>query len=97
MVLAGLSNDPMAEYSLARNLTFNAAAPAYLAYVAKKAKVKRYGLAQLTSEPESAVGRFPETAGQPLRQNRISASSNFRLTFGFLIATAKEESRNAAA
>ena len=40
--LAGLSNDPMAEYSPSKNFIFNAAAPAYLAYVAKHAKVRRY-------------------------------------------------------
>src|SRR5579864_5016144 len=40
--LAGLSNDPMAEYSPSKNFIFNAAAPAYLAYVAKNAGVKRY-------------------------------------------------------
>jgi nucleoside-diphosphate-sugar epimerase len=40
--LAGLSNDPMAEYSPSKNFIFNAAAPAYLAYVAKKAGVRRY-------------------------------------------------------
>jgi nucleoside-diphosphate-sugar epimerase len=40
--LAGLSNDPMAEFSPSKNFIFNAAAPAYLAYVAKLAKVKRY-------------------------------------------------------
>jgi len=40
--LAGLSNDPMAEFSPSQNFIFNAAAPAYLAYVAKKAGVKRY-------------------------------------------------------
>jgi nucleoside-diphosphate-sugar epimerase len=40
--LAGLSNDPMAEYSPSKNFIFNAAAPSYLAYMAKKAKVKRY-------------------------------------------------------
>lgn len=40
--LAGLSNDPMAEYSPSKNFISNAAAPAYLAYTAKKAKVKRY-------------------------------------------------------
>jgi nucleoside-diphosphate-sugar epimerase len=40
--LAGLSNDPMAEFAPAKNFIFNAAAPAYLAYTAKKAKVKRY-------------------------------------------------------
>jgi nucleoside-diphosphate-sugar epimerase len=40
--LAGLSNDPMAEYSPSKNFVFNAAAPSYLAYMAKKANVKRY-------------------------------------------------------
>jgi len=40
--LAGLSNDPMAEYSPARNFVDNASAPAYLAYIAKRAGVKRY-------------------------------------------------------
>jgi nucleoside-diphosphate-sugar epimerase len=40
--LAGLSNDPMAEFSPNKNFVYNAAAPAYLAYVAKKAGVKRY-------------------------------------------------------
>jgi len=42
MFLAGLSNDPMAEYSPSKNFVFNAAAPAYLAYIAKNAKVKRF-------------------------------------------------------
>lgn len=40
--LAGLSNDPMAEFSPNKNFVYNAAAPAYLAYMAKKAGVKRY-------------------------------------------------------
>jgi nucleoside-diphosphate-sugar epimerase len=40
--LAGLSNDPMAEFSPSKNFIFNAAAPAYLAYIAKRAGVKRY-------------------------------------------------------
>src|SRR5215471_9082467 len=40
--LGGLSNDPMAEYSPSKNFIFNAAAPAYLGYIAKNAKVKRY-------------------------------------------------------
>jgi nucleoside-diphosphate-sugar epimerase len=42
MFLAGLSNDPMAEYSPSKNFIFNAAAPAYLAYIAKQAHVKRF-------------------------------------------------------
>jgi nucleoside-diphosphate-sugar epimerase len=40
--LAGLSNDPMAEFSPSKNFIFNAAAPAYLAYMAKKAGAKRF-------------------------------------------------------
>ncbi len=40
--LAGLSNDPMAEFSPAKNFVFNAAAPAYLCYIAKQAGVRRY-------------------------------------------------------
>jgi len=40
--LAGLSNDPMAEYSPNKNFVYNAAAPVYLAFTAKKAGVKRY-------------------------------------------------------
>src|ERR1700721_4293153 len=34
--MAGLSNDPMADFSPAKNFIFNASAPAYLAYIAKK-------------------------------------------------------------
>jgi nucleoside-diphosphate-sugar epimerase len=40
--LAGLSNDPMADYSPSKNFIFNAAAPAYLAHMAKNAGVKRF-------------------------------------------------------
>jgi nucleoside-diphosphate-sugar epimerase len=42
LFLAGLSNDPMAEFSPSKNFVYNAAAPAYLAYTAQKAGVKRY-------------------------------------------------------
>lgn len=40
--LAGLSNDPMAEFSPSLNFQSNGALPSYLAYVAKLAGVKRY-------------------------------------------------------
>ena len=40
--MAGLSNDPMAEFSPSKNFIFNAASPAYLAYIAKRAGVKRF-------------------------------------------------------
>ncbi len=39
--LAGLSNDPMAEFSPAQNFVQNGALPAYLAFTAKKAGVRR--------------------------------------------------------
>ncbi len=40
--LAGLSNDPMAEFSPSMNFISNAAAPAYLAYISKQAEVKKF-------------------------------------------------------
>lgn len=40
--LAGLSNDPMAEFSPRDNFIFNAAAPAYLGYIAKQSEVRRF-------------------------------------------------------
>lgn len=40
--LGGLSNDPMAEFSPSMNFIYNAAAPAYLGYIAKRAQVKRF-------------------------------------------------------
>ena len=40
--LAGLSNDPMAEFSPAKNFIDNGALPSYLAYQAKRAGVRRY-------------------------------------------------------
>ena len=40
--LAGLSNDPMADFSPNRNFIENTSVPAYLAYISKKAGVKRF-------------------------------------------------------
>jgi len=40
--LAGLSNDPMAEYSPVANFIYNGALPSFLAFEAKKAGVKRF-------------------------------------------------------
>jgi nucleoside-diphosphate-sugar epimerase len=40
--LAGVSNDPMAEYDPAENFVQNGALPAYLAFTAKKARVRRF-------------------------------------------------------
>jgi len=68
--LAGLSNDPMAEFSPSLNFVYNAAAPAYLAYVAKLAGVKRfiyagscsvygYTVNELYDEDSPAVSKHP--------------------------------------
>ena len=40
--LAGLSNDPMADYAPGQNFIHNGAGPAYLGYLAKRAGVQRY-------------------------------------------------------
>jgi nucleoside-diphosphate-sugar epimerase len=40
--LAGLSNDPMAEFNPAKNFIYNGALPTYLAFEAKKAGIKRF-------------------------------------------------------
>lgn len=40
--LAGLSNDPMAEFDPAKNFIYNAALPAYLAFECRAAGVKRF-------------------------------------------------------
>jgi nucleoside-diphosphate-sugar epimerase len=68
--LAGLSNDPMAEFSPSKNFIFNAAAPAYLAYTAKQAGVSRfiyagscsvygYTVNELYGETSPAVSKHP--------------------------------------
>jgi nucleoside-diphosphate-sugar epimerase len=68
--LAGLSNDPMAEYSPHLNFIHNAAAPAYLAYIAKQSGVKRFIYAsscsvygytenELYDETSPAVSNYP--------------------------------------
>ena len=68
--LGGLSNDPMAEFSPSQNFIYNAAAPAYLGYVAKIAGVKRFIYAgscsvygytedELYNEESPAVSNYP--------------------------------------
>lgn len=70
MFLAGLSNDPMAEFSPSKNFVSNAAAPAYLAYTAKRAGVRRfiyagscsvygYTVNELYGETSPAVSKHP--------------------------------------
>lgn len=68
--LAGLSNDPMAEFNPAKNFIDNGALPSYLAYKAKKAGVKRfiyasscsvygYTVDKLYDEESPAVSNYP--------------------------------------
>jgi len=68
--LAGLSNDPMAEFSPSMNFIYNAAAPAYLAYISKQAKVRRfiyagscsvygYTVDELYDEASPAISQYP--------------------------------------
>jgi nucleoside-diphosphate-sugar epimerase len=68
--LAGLSNDPMAEFSPKDNFIQNASAPAYLGYIAKVAGVKRfiyagscsvygYTVNELYDETSPAVSNYP--------------------------------------
>jgi nucleoside-diphosphate-sugar epimerase len=68
--LAGLSNDPMAEFSPSKNFISNAAAPAYLAYMAKRAGARRfiyagscsvygYTVNELYGETSPAVSKHP--------------------------------------
>ena len=68
--LAGLSNDPMAEYSPAQNFISNASGPAYLAYIAKKGGAKRFIYADSCSVYGYAVNKFydenaPVTSSYP--------------------------------
>jgi nucleoside-diphosphate-sugar epimerase len=68
--LAGLSNDPMAEFSPKENFIQNASSPAYLGYIAKQAGVRRiiyagscsvygYTVNELYSEESPAVSNYP--------------------------------------
>ncbi len=70
LFLAGLSNDPMAEYSPAQNFISNASGPAYLAYIAKQGGAKRFIYADSCSVYGYAVNKFydeeaPVTSSYP--------------------------------
>jgi len=56
--LAGLSNDPMAEFSPAMNFVANGSTPAYLAYLSKRAGVKRFIYASSCSVYGNTVNKL---------------------------------------
>lgn len=68
--LAGLSNDPMAEFDPSMNFVFNAALPSYMAFVAKRAGVRRFVYASSCSVYGYTVNELyneqsPATCGYP--------------------------------
>jgi len=68
--LAGLSNDPMAEFDPSMNFIFNAALPSYVAFVAKKAGARRFIYASSCSVYGYTVNELydensPVTCGYP--------------------------------
>jgi len=70
LFLAGLSNDPMAEFDPSMNFIFNAALPSYLAFIAKKAGVRRFIYASSCSVYGYTVNELyneesPVTCGYP--------------------------------
>src|SRR5262245_25868756 len=70
IAIAGLSNDPMADYSPSRNFVDNGASTAYLAYLSRRVGVKRfiyasscsvygYTVNELYDETSPAVPSYP--------------------------------------
>jgi nucleoside-diphosphate-sugar epimerase len=81
--LAGLSNDPMAEFSPALNYIHNAAAPANLAYLAKRAGVRRFVLASSCSvygftEDELWDEDSPTATAHPYGISKLQAEAGVR-------------------
>jgi len=56
--IAGLSNDPMADFSPSENFIQNSACPSYLAYISKKAGVKKFIYASSCSVYGYSDNRF---------------------------------------
>lgn len=75
--LAGLSNDPMAEFSPARNFVENGALPNYLAFIAKQAGVRRFVYASSCSVYGYTVNELydeesPVTCGYPYGISKLA-------------------------
>lgn len=80
--LAGLSNDPMAEYSPSENFISNGSAPPFLAYTAKRAGVRRfiyagscsvygYTVNELYDETSPAISNYPYGISKLQGENAI--------------------------
>ena len=78
--LAGVSNDPMAEFSPSENFIQNAACPAYLAYESKRAGVKRFIYASSCSVYGYTVDELydesaPTTCGYPYGISKLQGEN----------------------
>lgn len=74
--LAGLSNDPMAEFDPSTNFIYNGALPSYLAFIAKQAGVKRFIYASSCSVYGYTVNELydeqsPVTCGYPYGVSKL--------------------------
>lgn len=74
--LGGLSNDPMAEFDPSRNFVSNGACPSYLAYICKRAGVRRYIYASSCSVYGYTVNELydeesPVTCGYPYGVSKL--------------------------
>ena len=78
--LAGVSNDPMAEFSPSENFIQNAACPAYLSYESKRAGVKRFIYASSCSVYGYTVDELydesaPTTCGYPYGISKLQGEN----------------------
>ncbi len=90
--LAGLSNDPMAEFSPGKNFVSNAAAPAYLGFIAKQAGVRRYIYAsscsvygytedKLYDETAPAISNYPYGISKLQGEQAVLAMADENFSF----------------
>jgi nucleoside-diphosphate-sugar epimerase len=90
--LAGLSNDPMAEFSPGQNFISNAAAPAYMGFIAKQAGVKRfiyagscsvygYTVDKLYDESSPAVSNYPYGISKLQGEQAVLAMADENFSF----------------
>ena len=75
--LAGLSSEPMANFSPRKNFLYNTAAPAYVAYIAKQAGVKRFIFASSCSvygaQKDVCTEESPTLATFPYGVSKLAA------------------------